>query len=145
MEENKREERKKLLLVAVSVGVFLVIVVSAAILVFFRPGGGSQAVVSSVNSTMPSYTTDASNMVNNENLRGLQSPTSISPIQENYINIYGESSSMTVDSQGGTSNTRTVIVPPPKAPAIPEVKPAPVKPVVVAPAPPQKNPRLPLR
>ena len=96
------------------------IVVSAAILVF-RPSASGPA-VTSVN-TDPIGPPEATR---DDPYRELL-PPSISPVQENYINIYGESS-MTVDSKGDT----VINVPKPNAPAVPEAKPAEKKPAAAA-------------
>jgi len=118
--------------------VVLVIVVSVAILIF-RPGAVPVPTsdVSSLNNNLNrSATTDPSELVRDDTYRGLQNPAAISPIQENHINIYGDSG-MTVDSKGDAATTRTVIsVPKPSTAAVPDVKPAPAKPAVQAKAPP---------
>jgi DedD protein len=122
-------EKKKLLLVAVSVGVFLVIVTGAAILVF-NPGqtaSGQTALASR------SATADPSNMLNSEELRGLQDSGAASPIQENRIDPGGEQSEIAAK----TTEPQTVIsVSRPKTAAVPEASVSkPVKQPQVAPPP----------
>ncbi|GHV84749.1 hypothetical protein AGMMS50230_03570 [Spirochaetia bacterium] len=148
--EGSVMEKKKLLLVAVSVGVFLVIVVSAAILVFFRPGASpSPGSGTSVSTNLPasgpsrSATTDPAELIKDDKYQGLQNPAAISPIQENTINIYGESS-LIVDSKDQEGATRMKInapstagVPKPVQPA----QPAPAKPAA-APAKPAPDPAV---
>jgi DedD protein len=132
-------EKKKLLLVAVSVGVFLVIVVSAAILIF-KPSDDATSVASVSSNvgmnqtpgTQRSVTTNPAEIAANDAYRGIQNPAAISPIQENYINIYGDAG-MKVDSKGDAATTTTTVinVPKPSTAAVPEPKPV----VQAAPAP----------
>ncbi|MDR2767608.1 MAG: SPOR domain-containing protein, partial [Treponema sp.] len=118
-------EKKKLLLVAVSVGVFLVIVVSAAILVF-SPGSPQAQEDFRFPAPVSSATTDPTELLNSEEVRGLQDPAVYSPIQKNEIYINGDPDSKVVlDRTDDAVNTKTVIsVPKPAAPAVPA---APVK------------------
>ena len=99
------------------------IVFSAAILIF-RPGAApaSTSLAASAGSSRRSATTDPAELARDEAFRGLLNPTAISPVQENYINIYGDAD-MTVDSRNDSSKT-VINVPKPSAPAVPETKPA---------------------
>ena len=104
------------------------IVVSAAILFFFKSGAAPET-TSAVSSAGPnrSATTSLSELERDDVSRGLLNPTAISPIQENYINIYGDAG-MTVDSKSDTATTKTVIsVPKPSTAAVPDAKPAPAQ------------------
>jgi DedD protein len=111
-------EKKKLLLVAVSVGVFLVIVVGAAILVFSakEPGGVAESryVPGSAGSYSRSATTDASSLLGDEELRGLQDPQAASPIQENIITLGTESPGV------GTEDGTVISVARPQTAAVPD-------------------------
>jgi DedD protein len=139
-------EKRKLLLVAVSVGVFLVIVISAAILIFNPRSASAGAVSGPVpGNGMPSRsaTADPSDMIQDPELRNLQTPSSISPIQENKIYINSDSGSeLTLDRSTETGAAKTVItVPKPSSAAVPDLaaKPA-VKAQPVQPAPAKKAP-----
>ncbi|MDR2181320.1 MAG: SPOR domain-containing protein [Treponema sp.] len=118
-------EKKKLLLVAVSVGVFLVIVVSAAILIF-SPGSPQAGEDFRFAAPVSSATTDPTELLNAEEVKGLQDPAVYSPIQKNEIYINGDPDSKVVlDRIDNAVNTKTIIsVPKPAAPAVPA---APVK------------------
>ena len=136
-------EKKKLLLVAVWVGVFLVIVVGAAILVFSpngkpsvgtdwrSPNGAGLAAVQPA-------TADPREMLNNEELRGLQSPAA----QPNAGN------DLTIDRNTGT----VISVQRPQAAAVPDSTETPAaqaapKPVETPPAqaaPPKESARKPV-
>ncbi|MDR2143298.1 MAG: SPOR domain-containing protein [Treponema sp.] len=112
-------EKKKLLLVAVSVGVFLVIVVGAAILVFSakEPAGITEnryLPESSGESYSRSATTDASSLLGAEELRGLQDPQAVSPIQENIITFGNENPAV------GTEDKTIISVARPQAAAVPD-------------------------
>jgi DedD protein len=129
-------EKKKLLLVAVSVGVFLVIVISAAILIF-NPRGVPAAAGN--NPPSRSATADPGNMLQDPELRNLQIPSSVSPIQENNISIYTDSETKPDRIEPGTT---VINIAKPSTAAVPDVpgfpntaeKPAAVKPAAAQPA-----------
>jgi DedD protein len=136
-------EKKKLLLVAVSVGVFLVIVVGAAILVFSPTG--QPGVISDWRSLpggpdIPSRsaTTDPTEILKSDELRGLQDASSSSPIQENRIYPNGEPSEIAAKTSEPRQEPKAVInVSRPQTAAVPsssQEKPQ-AKPPVQTPAP----------
>lgn len=107
-------EKKKLLLVAVSVGVFLVIVVGAAILVFSptgQPGVISDWRSPSGGPDIPSRsaTTDPTEILKSDELRGLQDASSSSPIQENRIYPNGEPSEIAAKTSEPKQEPKAVI------------------------------------
>jgi len=121
-------EKKKLLLVAVSVGVFLVIIISAAILVLTPkvPAGpvsfsATRPIPSGPGGTetgrnQPAYV-DPSQMLNNEGIRGIQTPPTTYQ-QETNNNVSG--ASVAVQSNNGDGRV-TINVPQPSSAAVPDI------------------------
>jgi DedD protein len=142
------KEKKKLLLVAVSVGVFLVIIISAAIIIATPKSSGTGTTFSSARPitagpgrTQPA-SVDASEMVRNAgDIRGIQTPPSVSASQETNFYISGEAPVETIKSDGDTPSNVTINIPKPSTAAVPdtpavsEVRPAPAASRSPAPAP----------
>lgn len=119
------KEKKKLLLVAVSVGVFLVIIISAAILILTPKSSGTRTAFSQPIAAGPVRTqpasVDASEMVRNaDDIRGIQTPPSVSASQETNFYISGEVPVETIKIEGDTPANVTINVPKPSAAAVPD-------------------------
>jgi DedD protein len=118
------KEKKKLLLVAVSVGVFLVIIISAAILVLTPKVPAVSASFSSTRPipsgpggtetgrTQPAYI-DPSQMLNDESIRGIQTPSGTTASQETNLNN-------NVESNNGDGRV-TINIPKPSSAAVPDI------------------------
>jgi DedD protein len=123
------KEKKKLLLVAVSVGIFLVIIISAAILVLTPkvPAGG--AAFSSARPvgpggterTQPAYVDPSDMLRNNENIRGIQTPSETNTAPETNFHISGEASGSSFAAERNDGDGRvTITIPKPSSAAIPD-------------------------
>ena len=110
------------------------IVVSAAILVF-RPVSGSRPSATTVSDELPNRaaTADLNALSRDETYRGLQDPSSASPISE-----------LIVDSNGDSAVTTVINVPIPSAPIVPVVsEPAPAVQAVPVRSAPAAQPQAP--